>query len=165
MINPPLASTAIAVVPPRQAGMGSGINSTFRQLGIATGIAALGSIFTSEIRTHVTAGLRAAHQAGASALSAAINNGHALRRSARCRRRRAPRPARSLGRASSPGLNDLFLVAAFVAFVGGVGALVADPLAGLRLTDRWPRAGGGGSRRGSRGRGSLAVAPARSAGP
>ena len=62
LINPPLASTAIAVVPPRQAGMGSGINSTFRQLGIATGIAALGSIFTSEIRTHVAAGLRAAHQ-------------------------------------------------------------------------------------------------------
>jgi predicted MFS family arabinose efflux permease len=49
LINPPLASTAIAVVPPRQAGMGSGINSTFRQVGIATGIAALGSIFTSEV--------------------------------------------------------------------------------------------------------------------
>ena len=45
LINPPLASTAIAVVPPRQAGMGSGINATFRQVGIATGIAALGSIF------------------------------------------------------------------------------------------------------------------------
>jgi MFS family permease len=50
LINPPLASTAIAVVPLRQAGMGSGINSTFRQVGIATGIAALGSIFASEVR-------------------------------------------------------------------------------------------------------------------
>ena len=29
--------TAVGVVPPAQAGMASGINSTFRQVGIATG--------------------------------------------------------------------------------------------------------------------------------
>ena len=34
-INPPLASTAVGVVPPQRAGMASGINSTFRQVGIA----------------------------------------------------------------------------------------------------------------------------------
>ncbi|HEX3801809.1 MAG TPA: MFS transporter [Solirubrobacteraceae bacterium] len=45
LVNPPLASTAIGVVPPRDAGMASGINSTFRQVAIATAIAALGSIF------------------------------------------------------------------------------------------------------------------------
>ena len=39
LVNPPLASTAVGVVPPQQAGMASGINSTFRQVGIATGIA------------------------------------------------------------------------------------------------------------------------------
>jgi len=44
LVNPPLASTAIGVVEPRVAGMASGINSTFRQVGIATSIAALGSI-------------------------------------------------------------------------------------------------------------------------
>jgi hypothetical protein len=124
MINPPLASTAIAVVPPRQAGMGSGINSTFRQLGIATGIAALGSIFTSEIRTHVVAGLRAAHQGGASALSAAINNDNTAQVIGKL-----PPTARAaageVARASFiSSLNDIFLVAAIVAFVGGVGALV-----------------------------------------
>ena len=32
--------------PARKAGMASGVNTTFRQIGIATGIAALGSIFT-----------------------------------------------------------------------------------------------------------------------
>src|ERR1017187_8759580 len=36
MVNPPLASTAVGVVAPQQAGMASGINSTFRQVGIAT---------------------------------------------------------------------------------------------------------------------------------
>jgi EmrB/QacA subfamily drug resistance transporter len=44
LVNPPLASTAIGVVQPRVAGMASGINNTFRQIGIATSVAALGSI-------------------------------------------------------------------------------------------------------------------------
>ncbi|MBO0846614.1 MAG: MFS transporter [Nocardioides sp.] len=49
MINPPLASTAVGVVPVARAGMASGVNSTFRQVGIATGIAALGSIFSQRV--------------------------------------------------------------------------------------------------------------------
>jgi hypothetical protein len=35
MVNPPLASTAIGVVSPQRAGMASGVNTTFRQMGIA----------------------------------------------------------------------------------------------------------------------------------
>ena len=49
LINPPLASTAVGVVPVARAGMASGVNSTFRQVGIATGIATLGSIFSQQI--------------------------------------------------------------------------------------------------------------------
>ena len=45
-INVPLASTAVGVVEPARAGMASGINSTLRQVGIATGVAALGAIFS-----------------------------------------------------------------------------------------------------------------------
>ncbi len=56
-VNPPLASTAIGVVEPERAGMASGINSTFRQVGLATSIAALGSIFTSSLRSHLTSAL------------------------------------------------------------------------------------------------------------
>lgn len=44
-VNPALASTAVGVVEPASSGMASGINSTFRQVGIAVSIAALGSIF------------------------------------------------------------------------------------------------------------------------
>jgi EmrB/QacA subfamily drug resistance transporter len=62
-INPPLASTAVGVVHPRQAGMASGINSTFRQIGIATGIALLGTIFASRLRTAVESGLVSHHLA------------------------------------------------------------------------------------------------------
>ena len=49
LVNVPLASTAVGVVEPARAGMASGINSTFRQVGIATGIAALGAIFSHAI--------------------------------------------------------------------------------------------------------------------
>ncbi len=49
MINPPLASTAVGVVSVERSGMASGANSTFRQVGIATGIAALGSIFSQQV--------------------------------------------------------------------------------------------------------------------
>ena len=58
MVNPPLASTAVGVVPPAQAGMASGINSTFRQVGVAAGIAALGSLFATRVRSDVVSGLR-----------------------------------------------------------------------------------------------------------
>jgi EmrB/QacA subfamily drug resistance transporter len=47
MVNPPLATTAVSVVPPQRAGMAAGVNNTFRQVGIATGIAGLGAIFES----------------------------------------------------------------------------------------------------------------------
>jgi EmrB/QacA subfamily drug resistance transporter len=48
LVNAPLAATAVGVVDPRNAGMASGINTTFRQVGIATSIAALGSIFAAK---------------------------------------------------------------------------------------------------------------------
>ena len=49
LINVPLASTAVGVVEPARAGMASGINSTLRQVGIATGVAALGAIFSHHV--------------------------------------------------------------------------------------------------------------------
>jgi EmrB/QacA subfamily drug resistance transporter len=45
LTNPSLATTAISVVEPRRSGMASGINNTFRQVGVATGIAGLGALF------------------------------------------------------------------------------------------------------------------------
>ena len=45
MINPVIADVAVSVVPKEHSGMASGINDTFRQVGIAIGIAAWGAIF------------------------------------------------------------------------------------------------------------------------
>ncbi|HKT43798.1 MAG TPA: MFS transporter, partial [Gaiellaceae bacterium] len=50
MVNPPLATTAVSVVPPQRAGMAAGVNNTFRQVGIATGIAGLGAIFQASYK-------------------------------------------------------------------------------------------------------------------
>jgi EmrB/QacA subfamily drug resistance transporter len=59
MINPPLASTAIGVVHHSRSGMASGINNTFRQVGIATGIAGLGAVFQHDITAKTSAALAA----------------------------------------------------------------------------------------------------------
>jgi len=63
LLNPPLASTAIGVVPHERSGMASGINSTFRQVGIATGIAGLGAIFQHSVTHGTTVALRASGHA------------------------------------------------------------------------------------------------------
>ena len=62
--NPGIGQAAIAVVPVEKSGMGSGINTTFRQVGIATGVAGLGAVFQSrvdsklaELLPHAPAGL------------------------------------------------------------------------------------------------------------
>jgi EmrB/QacA subfamily drug resistance transporter len=54
-VNPALATAAISVVEPHRSGMASGINSTFRQVGIATGTAALGAIFTHVVNGQASA--------------------------------------------------------------------------------------------------------------
>jgi EmrB/QacA subfamily drug resistance transporter len=47
--NPGIGQAAIAVVPVEKSGMGSGINTTFRQVGIATGVAGLGAVFQGQV--------------------------------------------------------------------------------------------------------------------
>ena len=57
LINPPLASTAVGVVHHSRSGMASGINNTFRQVGIATGVAGLGAVFQHQVTSRTTAAL------------------------------------------------------------------------------------------------------------
>ena len=56
-VNPVLAIGAVSVVQPQRSGMASGANNTFRQVGIATGIAVLGAVFQSQIVSHTDAAL------------------------------------------------------------------------------------------------------------
>jgi EmrB/QacA subfamily drug resistance transporter len=99
--NPGIAQAAIAVVEPARAGMASGINTTFRQVGIATGVAGLGAIFQSRIEG------RLGHKLGEVVSSGglrAIPSQHVRELAAS---------------AFTTGLNEIFLVGAIIAFVGG----------------------------------------------
>jgi EmrB/QacA subfamily drug resistance transporter len=105
LVNAPLASTAVSVVPPQRAGMGSGINSTFRQVGIATGTAGLGALFQHLLTDKAT--------------------GPLARVPAEVLAQGRPQVAGPGGREAylslfTGALNDLFLVAAIVAFAGAV---------------------------------------------
>jgi EmrB/QacA subfamily drug resistance transporter len=57
VVNPNIGQAAIAVVPATKAGMGSGINTTFRQVGIATGVASLGAVFQSQVDSKLSSQL------------------------------------------------------------------------------------------------------------
>jgi EmrB/QacA subfamily drug resistance transporter len=126
LINPPLASTAVGVVPPQQAGMGSGINTTFRQVGIATGIAGLGAIFQHQVAARASELLAASPLGSGQSgrVVTAIQSGRIGEVIAA-----APPQARGvIGRAAKEsfihGLNELFVIGAIVAFVGAASALV-----------------------------------------
>jgi EmrB/QacA subfamily drug resistance transporter len=58
-VNVPLAATAIGIVEPARAGMASGINTTFRQVGTATGVAALGALFAGHLHVATRAQVHA----------------------------------------------------------------------------------------------------------
>jgi hypothetical protein len=44
LFNPALSNVALSVVTDRESGLAAGVNDTFRQMGIAVGIAALGAM-------------------------------------------------------------------------------------------------------------------------
>ena len=131
MVNPVLASASISVVEPQRSGMASGANNTFRQVGIATGIAILGAVFQSQIVSHTsnvlrqtTVGQAVLHRGGPQ-LVAAESAGEVREAAAQI-----PLPA---GRAEllhayhvafSTTLNHLTIIGAIIAFVGSIGGFL-----------------------------------------
>ena len=124
LVNVPLASTAVGVVAPARAGMASGINSTLRQVGTATGIAALGAIFTAHLRNTVSHRLAATPLAAhAHAIAAGIGGpkGSGVRFGLTAAARQAVATAARAGFADS--LNTILLIGAAVAAVAAVASL------------------------------------------
>jgi EmrB/QacA subfamily drug resistance transporter len=129
LVNPPLASTAIGVVTPDRAGMASGINSTFRQIGIATGIAGLGSLFSHAVRTHIISLLSgsAAHisaRAASSLASSVAQGSGAAGALAALPAQARPAAVHAVRAGFVVGLNEVLLVGAVLAFVSAVLTLV-----------------------------------------
>ena len=123
-VNTPLASVAVGVVHPSRAGMASGINSTFRQVGIAAGVAALGSIFASHIRTSVESALAGTPGAANGArIASAVSTGHVAQAIAHVPPQFRGHLAAVSTDAYVHSLDNILLIAAVVAFVGAAAAL------------------------------------------
>jgi EmrB/QacA subfamily drug resistance transporter len=125
LTNPPLASTAIGVAPRERAGMASGVNNTFRQVGIATGIAALGAIFQGSLHDKIAKAVAGTPEAAhVDDLTRALSSGAIKQIVAR-----APAALREGIAASAKAifvdsLTELFWVGTVIAFIGAVLALV-----------------------------------------
>jgi len=126
LVNTPLASTAVGVVHPSRAGMASGINSTFRQVGIATGIAALGSLFSTKLRDTVVEQLNHTNLAARSheiaATMGSAQGGTSLPKGVPAEAARTVGAAAKVGFVD--GLNEILLIGAVVAFVAAAGSLL-----------------------------------------
>lgn len=124
LLNPVIADVALSVVPKDQSGMAAGINDTFRQVGVAVGIAAWGAIFLgvgAEKTQQMAGGALDGEQArglveatSSGALPEAIS---AL-----------PAGARETARSAAEqgflhGMNEILLMGAILSFVGAVLAL------------------------------------------
>jgi EmrB/QacA subfamily drug resistance transporter len=115
LTNPAIASTAVGVVDPRRAGMASGINSTFRQVGIATGIAALGAVFQSAVAQKIADALPGGGTGVRLPPDEILAQGNP----------RVLGPARDAFLTGWTGaLNEILVIAAIIALVGAVASLV-----------------------------------------
>jgi EmrB/QacA subfamily drug resistance transporter len=115
MTNPGIGQAAIAVVPVEKSGMGSGINTTFRQVGIATGVAGLGAVFQSQVNSkltelvpHAPAGLGEVVASGGSRAVSALSLPPAIHVKA----------VQAADVAFVSGFNSIILIAAILSFVG-----------------------------------------------
>jgi EmrB/QacA subfamily drug resistance transporter len=112
LLNPVIADVAVSVVPRAQSGMASGINDTFRQVGVAIGLAVWGAVFVGRGAHRVTELTGVPHGA-ARHLVEAVSSG-------------AVPAGRGGGVADAAragflsGMNELFVLGALVAFVGAL---------------------------------------------
>ncbi len=106
--------------------MASGINNTFRQVGIATGIAALGAIFESALTNQLAPKLAHTPAAGhAASIAHAVAAGGAQQVIAGGPRARSgPAAALAIHGAFASAMNNVLLVGGIVALAGAVLAVV-----------------------------------------
>jgi EmrB/QacA subfamily drug resistance transporter len=113
LLNPPTAAVAVQVVERAQSGMAAGINNTFRQVGIAVGIAAYGVLFLDRAESEIAERVPGAD---AHALAEAASSG-AL----------PPGPEYVVSAAREgffAGFNEILLIGGWLAIVGGIAAVV-----------------------------------------
>jgi EmrB/QacA subfamily drug resistance transporter len=112
--NPGIGQAAIAVVPVEKAGMGSGINTTFRQVGIATGVASLGAVFQSRVDSKLAELLPNAPPG----LGEIVSSGGSRAAALVAPRGQKLEVAHAAKVAFVSGFNEIIMIAAVLSFVG-----------------------------------------------
>jgi hypothetical protein len=123
LVNPTLAEAAIGVVPRERAGAATGINNTFRQIGVATGIAVLGALLQARVETKLDDALAtgpAVLRPLAGDLAEGVASGSPEAALARAPEGTGRFVATAARAAFVSGLNEILLVAAAVALAGAV---------------------------------------------
>ena len=116
LCNPTIAQVAVGVVEPARSGMAAGINNTFRQVGVSTGIAGLGAIFQTRVESKATSLLTASGMPGAKADAVA----HAIATEGGRGGGGGGAIARAAQLSFISAFNEILMVAAIIAFVGAV---------------------------------------------
>jgi EmrB/QacA subfamily drug resistance transporter len=106
---PVLASTALGAVPPQRAGMAGGALNTFRQLGLALGIAVLGTLFSGRIR-----------DALGGPVAGALTSGRAAAVIAGTPASRRPAVEHAIRAAFASGLDRIYLIAGIAGIAAGL---------------------------------------------
>jgi EmrB/QacA subfamily drug resistance transporter len=136
LVNPSVAEAAIGVVPAPRAATGAAINNTFRQVGVAVGIAALGAVFQGRIESKLgvllASGPPALHgQAGE--LAPAVSSGNAEAAIAAAPPQAQAFLADAAREAFLSGLNLIFVIAGVAALVGAALSLLLIRARDLQL--------------------------------
>jgi hypothetical protein len=127
LVNPTVSEAAIGVVPAAKAATGAAINNTFRQVGVAIGIAALGAVFQGRVESKLgdlLAGGPPALQGQAGELAPAVSSGNADAAIAAAPPETQTFLADAAREAFLSGLNGIFLIAGVTALVGATLSLL-----------------------------------------
>ena len=120
LVNPAVAAAALGAAPVTKSGMASGLNSTFRLLGVAVGVAALGALLEHRVAAKLSELLPNAP----SGLDDVVATGNVQAAAALAPAGDEAQVASAAKIAFVYGLDEVFVAAAIVAFVGAALSLV-----------------------------------------
>jgi EmrB/QacA subfamily drug resistance transporter len=126
LLNPVIADVAVSVVPKEQSGMAAGINDTFRQVGVAVGIAVWGAIFVgrgADKVSQLAAGTPTASGERPRQLVEAATSGNLDQALAAVPPHARHVAANAAHQGFLTGLNDVLTMGAVVSFAGAALAL------------------------------------------
>src|SRR4051794_7445533 len=126
LLNPVIADVALSVVPKERSGMAAGINDTFRQVGVAVGIAVWGAIFVgrgAEKVSDLTAGTSAASGSRPRELVEAASSGSLRETLASVPPGTRHQVSDAAQQGFLAGFNDVLTLGALLSFAGAALAL------------------------------------------